>query len=171
MRSYPALTILLGVAAATLAGCDDPGRASYGDSLTDPQVPPRGYEDAVTWLAAGFYDQWNCESAAHPARPGSPHGSNRICSNDALVAATGAGPYPIGAAGVKEIFDDGGSIKLFALYRKVTDGAGGDTWYWYEGKGDEVIANAEGDDTCTGCHGGAPRDHVFTVVPDAPALP
>lgn len=166
MPSARALVITLCAAAlATGGGCGDSGPTSYGDSVTDPELPARGSEDATTWLAAGLYRSWNCEPAAHPARGFSPHGANRICSNAALVASTGPGPYPVGAAAVKEIFDDAGAIRLYAVYRKVAAGEGGDSWYWYEGKGDDVVANGEGDDTCTGCHSRAERDFVFTVVP------
>lgn len=147
----------------SLLGCGD-GPESYGDELADPEVPPRGHADVMAWLEAGHYRAWACEDAPHPQRPGSPHGTNRICSNAALSSFTGTGPYPVGAAGVKEIFDGGGEIRLYAVYRKVTAEAGGDSWYWYEGKGDNVIANGEGDGTCTGCHSRAPQDFVYTVV-------
>ena len=47
------------------------------------------------WLAAGSYKQWTCESAVHEARSPSPHGFNRICSNDAISPnATGTGAWP-----------------------------------------------------------------------------
>ena len=144
-------------------GCSD-GAASYGDELGDPQVPPRGHDDLMTWIAAGHYLAWSCEDAPHPARAGSGHGPNRICSNTALVSFAGGGPYPVGAAAVKEVFDSSGGIRLYAVYRKVAAEPGGDSWYWYEGKGDNIIANGEGDGTCTGCHAGAPQDFVFTVV-------
>jgi hypothetical protein len=146
------------------AACGD-GPASYGDPLDDPQLPPRGFEDVLTWLEAGHYLDWACEEAPHPARPGSGHGTNRICSNDLLSgAAEGTGPYPVGAAAVKELLGSDGAIRLYAVYRKVTAGSGGDTWYWYEGHRGDVIANGEGDGTCTGCHARAPRDFVYTVV-------
>jgi len=146
-----------------LLGCGD-GPETYGDELVDPQVPPRGRADLMTWLEAGHYLAWRCEDAAHPARPGSGHGPNRICSNTALSEFAGAGPYPVGAAAVKEVFNAEGQIRLYAVYRKMDAGTDGDSWYWYEGKGDNVIANGEGDGTCTGCHGRAPQDFVYTVV-------
>jgi hypothetical protein len=148
---------------AILCACGDPGPTSVGDPLDDPQLPPRGSTDIVTWLEAAHYNTWQCEPEPHDARPRSPHGRNRICSNDLLASSTGDGPFPVGAAGVKEIFD-GSSISLYAVYRKVADGTGGNTWYWFEGDRGDVIANGEGDSTCTGCHGGAPRDFVFTIV-------
>lgn len=141
--------------------CGGDGPSTVGDALDDPQVPPRGSADVLTWIEARHYESWACEGAAHAGRPPSPHGQNRICINDALIGSTGDGAYPVGAAAVKEIFS-GGEISLFAVYRKVTDGAGGQSWYWFEGNRDEVIANAEGDDTCVGCHSSAPRDFVFT---------
>lgn len=145
-----------------LVACSDPGPPSFGDPLDDPQVPPRGADDILTWIEAGHYTAWACETASHPPRPGSGHGPNRICSNDALVAASDV--FPIGAASVKEVFESDGSIAAYAVYRKMTEETGGDSWYWYEGTRDGNVANGQGDDTCTGCHGRAPRDFVYTIV-------
>lgn len=146
-----------------LAACTDEGPTTVGDPLEDPQLPPRGSDDLLTWIEAGHYLSWSCEPEKHPPRSGSAHSANRICSNDALVDATGDGPFPEGAAGVKEVYS-GDAIAVYAVYRKVIDGDGGDTWYWFEGGRDNVLANGEGHPSCTGCHGGAPRDFVFTVV-------
>ena len=151
------------LALSLAAGCSD-GPPSLGDSLDDPQLPPRGFDDVLTWLEAGHYKSWTCEATAHPSRPGSGHGPNRICNNDLLASDSGDGPYRVGAAAVKEVFSDSGAIRLYAVYRKVEAGGGGDTWYWFEGSRDDVIANGEGDSTCTGCHSRAPRDFVFTIV-------
>jgi hypothetical protein len=149
--------------ALTLAACGD-GPDTYGDDIADLQVPPRGVDDFLTWAEQGHYNAWACEPEAHAPRQPSGHGRNRICTNDALSAATGEGPYPVGAAAVKEVLGSDGTIRLFAVYRKVEAVAGGDSWYWFEGSRDRVVANGEGDGTCTGCHAGAPRDFVFTVV-------
>ncbi|MEO8706559.1 MAG: hypothetical protein ABI867_41420 [Kofleriaceae bacterium] len=154
------LTLAALVALAALTACSDPGPATLGDPLDDPELPARGHEDIHAWLDAGFYQSWQCEAEPHPARPDSGHSTNRICTNAVLAAATGEGPYPVGSAAVKEVFD-GDEIAVYAVYRKVADGAGGDTWYWYEGSPDNVIANGQGDGTCTGCHGRAPRDFVY----------
>jgi hypothetical protein len=144
-------------------GCDD-GPTTVGDAVDDPQLPPRGSDDLLAWIEAGYYQSWTCEPVAHPARSGSPHGANRICSNDLIAGSSGTGPYPVGAAGIKEIFSDSGAITLYAVYRKVDAGEGGDTWYWFEGKRGNIAANGEGESGCTGCHSGAPRDFVFTAV-------
>ena len=156
---------MLSVCVLALAACSD-GPESYDDDLTDRQVPARGTKDVLDWIERGFYLDWACEEAPHPARPGSGHSANRICSNAALAGFDGAGSFPLGAAAVKEIFADDGEIKQYAVYRKVTAAAGGDSWYWFEGAsgGGDVVANGEGDETCTGCHAGAPQDFVWTVV-------
>ena len=156
------------ICVAVLAGCTDDGAGSFGDELTDPQVPARGTADVQTWLAAGYYRAWHCEAAPHPGRSPSPHGGARICNNDALSvaasAAAAAEPLPVGAAAVKEIYSDG-RIVSFAVSRKLTEGKGGDRWYWYEGNAEKVYANGEGVDGCTSCHVRADRDYVFTLVP------
>ena len=154
----------IGILLALGVGCADDGDPSYGDELGNPELPPRGSEDVLGWLEAGHYQAWRCEPEPHPARPPSAHGRNRICSNAALAGAAGTGSYPVGAAAVKEIVTGEGAIRLYAVYRKITDGAGGDSWYWYEGTHGDVIANGEGHSKCTGCHSDAPRDYVFTVV-------
>src|SRR4051812_47760173 len=61
-----------------LIACGDPGPASFGDPVDDPQLPPRGAVDLPAWLDAGFHSAWSCEATAHPPRPGSGHGPNRI---------------------------------------------------------------------------------------------
>ncbi|HEX2690580.1 MAG TPA: hypothetical protein VHN14_28385 [Kofleriaceae bacterium] len=157
--SLAAAATALGLAAA----CTDPGPESFGDDPTDPQVPARGTTDVTNWLAAGYYLTWHCEAEPHPGRSPSPHGRSRICNNDALHATT-SGAFPVGAAAVKEIFD-GATIRSYAVARKVTEGTGGDQWYWYEGNPDKIFANGEGAENCTGCHMQAARDFVFTIVP------
>jgi hypothetical protein len=149
---------------AFFVGCGD-GPATVGDPIDDPQVPPRGHEDLLAWLEAGFYESWACEPEAVAGRTPAHGERNRICTNDALAAApVGEGPYPVGAAAVKEVVDDAGNIRIHAVYRKVDAAAGGDSWYWFEGNRGNIVANGEGDSTCTGCHSSAPRDFVFTVV-------
>jgi hypothetical protein len=142
---------------AVLTACMDPGPASVGDALDDPQLPPRGDADIRAWLAAGSYRSWRCEPASHPGRAPSPHGANRICNNDALAPA---GDFAVGAAAVKELVERD-EIIGYAVSRKLGD----DHWYWYEAQGDHVFANGADAGNCTGCHERAARDYVFTVVP------
>ena len=160
------------------------GAASRGASGTstpatsgDAQLPAIG--DAATvlaWLDSGAYKAWACESERHAARPGSGHSSNRICSNAALSGhPDGAGEFPIGSAGVKELYNASGNVIGFAMYRKLAAGAG-DSWWWYEGFRGSVVANGRGDSgsaksVCTGCHALAGssatrtgHDSVYTQV-------
>ncbi len=144
--------------------------AATGDDINLDQmkmVPPQGADAMLAWITNGYYLEWNCEAEPHAARPSSPHGRNRICSND-LLSTNEAELYPIGAAGVKEIYADD-SIAGYAVYLKTTDEAGGASWYWYEILNSGVIADGIGDagiekNVCVGCHVKAEKDMVFTQV-------
>jgi hypothetical protein len=149
--------------AAAIAGCTD-GPETFGDDLADRQLPPRGYRDIATWLDAGYYKDWHCEASVHPAAPESPHGPNRICNNEVLQdAREHDGVWPVGSASVKEVFR-GSTIVVYAVSRRLDDVPGPDGWYWYEGIGDDVSSIGQDIESCVGCHAGAARDFVFTVV-------
>src|SRR4051812_26674156 len=62
----------------------DPVGQGDGDDSAD-QTPPMGASEVESWLKAGAYKSWHCEPRVHESRSPSPHGFNRICSND-LVA-------------------------------------------------------------------------------------
>jgi hypothetical protein len=131
----------------------------YGDTETDPQLPPRGMDAIERWLDAGHHNSWRCEVIARPAMPGSPHGSARVCSNAALSAAD-AGALPIGVASVKEIFDSTGRLLGHAISRKLGDG----DWYWYEFHSNRLFVDGHNTGSCPDCHGAAPADHTFVIV-------
>ncbi len=150
------------VASSSPDGGASPGPAS--DAGTTIPIGTQAELDA--WLQSGAYKTWACEASAHDRRPGSGHSRNRICVNPALRQDKGAGPYPVGAAGVKELYDGSGAVNGYAVYVKVKPGAAGDTWFWYERIGASVVARSEGASLCVGCHSGAPRDHVFTPSPE-----
>jgi hypothetical protein len=159
------------------SGCG--GASSSGD----PQNPPMGRADVEAWLSMGLYKQWKCEPSAHDARAPSVHGKNRICSNMVLSAA-GAGPFPLNAASVKELYDDTGSMIVgYAVQRHTTTGTTGASWYWYERvpansmaphDANGVVADGLGNSgpamtICVGCHSAAGPSHsghdmVFTQV-------
>jgi hypothetical protein len=167
---------------ASLFACDstdkqaddsgNPGNKAESSTVTQPmevsaEVPPTSAAEMAAWLAAGSYLQWNCETSPQKGRLSSPHGTNRICSN-ASLAASDSGAYPVGSAGVKELYS-GDKIIGYAVYLKVAAGEGAATWYWYEKIGSSIIADGIGDkgsakSTCVSCHAGAPRDHVFIQV-------
>ncbi len=138
--------------------------------MVGPQTPPSsGRVDMEAWLTAGHYRSWHCEPAPHASRSPSPHGINRICSNELLSGSSGDGPYPVGAAAVKELLSSAGVVTGYAVYLKVAVGTGGENWYWFERIGTRYVADGLGTSgpartICVGCHVSAPRDFVFTHV-------
>jgi hypothetical protein len=190
----------------SVMGCDDDmndsdpsGAAEEGardaprTSMSDDQIPPMGADAIEAWLAKGAYLSWHCEPKPHMFRAPSPHGYNRICSNDAIADnVTGSADWPKGAAAVKELYAsaDGSEPIGYAVYLKTDDdSAGGANWYWYErvpldhpAPHDQagVVADGMGEqgpekDICVDCHkhaGESPaytpsvgaRDQVYTPV-------
>ena len=57
-----------------------------------------------------------------------------------------------------------GQVAGYAVMRKLADNGTANDWYWYEGFGDNVLAEGRSPAGCTGCHSGAPRDFIFTRV-------
>jgi hypothetical protein len=184
------------LAAALLPGCDggkndDDGGGSTGsptgDPTTDPtdgggddpaKVPPvTGKTDVRAWLAEGHYKSWTCQAGVVDPIPISPHGKQRICINGILKGhGNTAGEFPVDSAAVKELYDAAGAeIVGYAVYRHVTPGAGGETWYWFEEVPDDspaphdadgIVADGLGSsgpakDICVGCHmaAGIDADH------------
>ena len=128
------------------------------------QLPPIGSATELEqWLATGAYKQWACEKDPHPARSGSAHVANRICSND-LLSGSASGEFPIGSASVKELYDGSGRITGYAVGVRTQAGALDGAWFWYERVGTTTYANGAGVPLCANCHRGAPRDYIFTQV-------
>ncbi len=135
--------------------------ATAADATASEQLPPMGLAALQAWLDSRAYGGWTCEPAPHAARSPSPHGVNRICSNDVL-AAHGAGEYPVGAASVKELFDADENLIGHAVARHDASG-GGESWYWFEQLDGRILADGLGDSgvalrVCVGCHAGAGSD-------------
>jgi hypothetical protein len=162
------------------AGANDSGGATSGSA----QTPPMGHKEVEAWLAQGDYKQWACEAKVHEARNPSPHGFNRICSNDQVASnMDAAASWPKGAAAVKELY---ASLTAkdpigYAVYLKTDkESAGGANWYWYErvpldstaAPHDDagVVADGMGDtgtakSICVACHAaaGSDKDHTPSV--------
>jgi hypothetical protein len=157
------------------------GATNTAPLTSDDQTPPNTNGAAVeTWLAAGSYKNWTCEMESHPQMKVSPHGQNKICSNDLIAMFAGAAgtERPVGSAAVKELYDDSAALVGYAVSVKVkaTSDAGGG-WYWYErvpltsmaphnSKG--IVADGLGSDgtansICVGCHAAAAMDATHTV--------
>lgn len=167
---------------ALISMCVACGSDSNTDSITaDEQTPPTsGRVDVESWISAAWYKSWTCEPTIHASRDPSPHGFNRICSNEVIsAAATGTSVWPKGAAAVKELYTSATATAPagYAVYLKTNaDSAGGSNWYWYERVPNDseaphdsngVVADGKGGggtpkSICVGCHGGAGMDAAHT---------
>ncbi len=163
----------------SVAACGSDGGSAGGDD----QLPPTGRVAIESWLEDGAYKSWASEPAVHVSRDPSPHGFNRIYSNDIVAAnAAGTGDWPVGAAAVKELYASAtGTTPIgYAVYLKqAADSAGGANWYWYERvpldseaphDANGVVADGTGGsgtakDICVGCHVGAGSDAAHTPSP------
>lgn len=173
----------LGAAACSGKAEQDPERSENKVHKGDDQTPPQGATAVEAWLAAGSYKNWQCEPDVHESRSPSPHGYNRICSNDVISAnAAGEDEWPSGAAAVKELYAtaDAKEPVGFAVYLKTAaDSGGGDNWYWYERvpldsaaphDAEGVVADGLGDQgpekaICVSCHVAAGSDAAHTPSP------
>ena len=146
------------------AAAPDPGPDAAAVA-GDPELPPQGQAALEAWLKAGFYKGWTCEDGIRDKRLNGAHGRHRICSNQLLMDSLD-GPYPTGAASVKEMYEADGRPNGFAVGLKVTGGLEETSWYWYERTGtsptSRPVAEGVGTKLCgPDCHNKAPRDHVF----------
>ena len=111
--------------------------APSGIPASSAQIPPTDGASVRAWLQSGSYLTWHCESAVHESRSPSPHGMNRICSNDLASGFNpdaGATERPQGTAAVKELHDATGTTIIgYAVYLKAEPTSdGGASWYWYD---------------------------------------
>lgn len=151
--------ILAGLSFLAFAGCGSSGDNCTLSDKGDAQTPAECHNNVEAWLAGASYLKWHCEPMPpHDARSPSPHGKNRICSNDKLSGSTGTGEYPVDSGAVKELYESGGTnIVGYAVYRHIKAGTTGDTWYWYE-RTANVVADGAGVALCVGCHQAAGKD-------------
>jgi hypothetical protein len=172
--SYVRFCFAFAVSLGILAGCGSDGTDAGGpvSASSSAQLPPTtGGADVEAWLAKGEYKKWSCETVSHPQMKVSPHGQNRICSNDLVAGFSGTGERPKGSAAVKELYDDSQAIVGYAVEVKVADTSdGGKNWYWYERlPGMGVVADGFGNSgtpksICVGCHAAAGSDDAHTVT-------
>jgi hypothetical protein len=193
-----ALLALFDVQCSNTSSSESPegGPSSTPDAgdVGNAQTPPMGMVAVEAWLATGAYKSWSCESAVHESRSPSPHGFNRICSNNLISSnATATAAWPEGAAAVKELWpsipdqdsdDDAAPATApvgYAVYLKTaSDSAGGANWYWYERvpldsaaphDANGVVADGLGGSgpalsICVACHSASGLDAAHTPSPN-----
>lgn len=159
--------------------CEAPAGEGEGEGEGELDIPPTGAEAVGDWLATGRYLEWDCEADVHAPRAPSPHPRNRICSNPLLASSLPGEGIPVGAASVKEIYNEGDddTIVAWAIGVKVADGDETDpaSMYWFEGDGvNEAAADGLGDsggiaqNVCYDCHSHGPeaggQEQFFTIV-------
>jgi hypothetical protein len=174
------------VAAGVVTACDDSSTPDGADGPDDEgastnaasQTPPQEKVAMAAWLSKGDYKSWQCEQAVSTARSMSPHGFNRVCSNDVISrhAADGA-PWPAGAAAVKEFYASAtaSTPNGYAVYLKTqADSAQGANWYFYarvpaeDGSlSDSVPVDGLGAGPCVSCHSAAGSDAEHRPSPSA----
>lgn len=123
----------------------------------------------LAFARSGAYRMWPSERAPH--RSAGPHrGMVRTFMNDTLRNSMSARNevHPRGSIAVKELYEgDGTTIYGYAIDVKFADGAGANTWVFYEGFGPDYVDPYYGiaHPTCDGCHAGG-RDYVLTTLPE-----
>jgi hypothetical protein len=155
------------VSAALLAAACGPSSTVDEGAGTVQQLDTS--EAGITaFVREGRYKGWLAEPTVHDTR--APHGDKvRVYFNDTVAASLRAGnvTHPAGSILVKELYDDDGkTVTGHALEVKVADGAGKDTWIFYEGFGPDYGNNyyGKGHATCHGCHA-AGQDYVTSPLP------
>lgn len=136
----------------------------------DKTAPPAEPQALNRFLQAGSYKAWPRESAPHPSR--GPHPVTVLTYlNPAMQASLAAGnkDHPAGSAIVKELFDDKGRIRGWAVSIKTEAKSRlGKGWYWYEVLSPEAGARADyagqGLLLCSACHATG-KDYVLTTFP------
>ncbi len=156
MRTQIALVALVALvvttACTTGTGGDPPEDAGAVDVT---QTPPEGDAALKEWLAAGHHEDWACQPDITDGSPSSVHGRKRVCFNDALADTPTDIAYPIGAAAVKEIYDDEDVRTGTTVLLKVKARDEAASWYWYERSGDFVLTDSRDSIVCSGCHASA----------------
>lgn len=135
--------------------------------VDDPDPALTSLEAIESLISSGAYKDWTKEAVINDG-PG-PHGDKRVYFDPLVEASLAAGnaTHPRGSTLVKELYDGDGDIRGFAIAIKDREGAGRDSWVWYEVFGSDYQdpeVYARGADSCAGCHSSG-VDYVTTELP------
>jgi hypothetical protein len=157
---------------ATLSACgSDSSEPTAADDdvdarVVEPAAVPATAAELFAFLQAGSYLDFVTESGPHSSA--GPHGGTvRSYLNPVLAASLASGgPHPVGAAAVKELYDDG-TLSGWAVEVKIAAGETGDAWYWYEvfnTTSNTGTIQGIGVPLCANCHADG-TDFVLTRYP------
>ena len=155
-----ALSAPLLAADVALVNCPvvSPGEVPIAVPTTDGELSQ--------FLHAGSYRSFPGEPAVHPST--GPHGGGvRTYLNPSLQASLvgGSAQHPVGAAAVKELYDDDALIGWAVLVKVQEDGPEDQRYYWFEELNNKVVISGRDKSVCTNCHSGG-VDFVLTAAID-----
>ncbi len=159
-------TILGFSAAVYAAGCGG-GSASRGGDCAECDVP-NGRSSLEAFLDRAEHRGFAKESGPHPSA--GPHFGDVVAYVSPKLEESLAGgntTHPVGAGAVKELFGRGGGTEPigYTVYVKVRQGAGAESYYWYERFDGNQFANGVAEGVCVGCHSGGEDEVVLSPYP------
>ncbi|HVU00540.1 MAG TPA: hypothetical protein VHE30_02270 [Polyangiaceae bacterium] len=165
LRASSVVVLACALSACSGSTSKDPLESSGAPMTAAP--PPTESEALTAWLERGTYLNYEHESAIHPSA--GPHGSVRVFLGPELVKSLSDGEevHPVGAAAVKELYDDGtGALTGWAVSIKVAGDGVKEDWLWYERAraSSAPSSNRRGQPICASCHESG-RDYVVTDFP------
>lgn len=170
-RFLRVLNLVLLVSLVACGKDDAPDRTGTPSTGTVGEIADTSMSGVLAFLQAGSYKNWATKQEALIDSVSAHAGKTRTYFNDTAAAAAKANqnPLPKGSILIKDLLDfDGTMLRGQALMAKVSDGAGGDTWVWFEGFLPSYSGSyyGIGHTTCVGCHSSG-TDYVRTPVPSA----
>ena len=148
-------------------GADAEPTSTTGEPGACNEVVPSEGAALLEYLREGSYRGFAAESGPHDSA--GPHfGNVQTYINDCLLESLSAGnePHPQGAAAVKELYgEDGTVVRGWAVMVKVAGGTDADGWYWYEVFDGREFANSVDAGLCVDCHASAGPDGIRSPFP------
>lgn len=134
---------------------NDSDDASYDHSQKVGELSDTKLDTIKEFLLANTYSTWTATEIKEKSL-NSPHGTVRTFFNETIEASIQADAevHPEGSITVKELYEsDSETLKGYAADIKIKEGAGGDTWLFFEGFLPDLDHEyAIGPSGCTGCH-------------------
>lgn len=157
MRTYlscTCTTLLL------LTGCGEPEETFDGD------VPDITQEALDEFLDSKGFADWTSDPEPRDPIPGSmsPHGLVRTYFGPLLEESLNDfdGEHPVGAAAIKEAYDDPDTVGKYFIYVRFKEGDINDSFLWYR---QDTGPLYEGQSFCSDCHAATEGNQDGTITP------